>query len=766
MTNDRFKASSTAADEATGLASRMRSGRERAEAILSGLNTVQRSAASHRDGPLVVFAGAGSGKTRIITHRIAWLIETGVAPWEILAVTFTNKAAGEMKHRVQALTPHGSRVLIATFHSACARWLREFAPELGFTSDFSIYDDNDQMQAIKAVLAELNVKLDDQNSAAEFRAAINRVKTMALLPSDERLQREYAHLLPAAGVQVYRRYQEYLASCNAMDFSDLIMNMLILLRRNQLVRDLLQRRYRYILVDEYQDTNRTQFELIARLAEGHRNLFVVGDDDQSIYSWRGAVPSNIIDFDKIYPDAVKITMEQNYRCTSHIVNAASAMIGHNKYRVPKRLFTQNNAGERIVYRLETDNDIEAWWIVDTICGEHARFGYDDVAIFYRTNSQSRVLEDALRRRNIPYQIYGTVRFYDRMEVKDLMAYFRLLVNPSDDISLKRVLNVPARGIGDKALQAIEIEATRRQQPLLTTIEALVDEKTAKLAAKLLPFVEIYRRIRLAITEGPLDEALPTLLDAIGYLDYVEKKFPEQALDKVENIHELGSALADFAGAHPDARIAEWLQSVTLASSEVEGKSGVSMMTLHMAKGLEFRRVFIVGVEEGLLPHHNSLEDPDLVEEERRLFYVGMTRAKEKLSLVSAYRRRTYNSWQANRPSRFLTEIPTEHFESLYDTEAFAPSQGNDVVHGGGGDSYYYDYGDASGGGGRRKSGRTEAAQESSQAELELSVGKSVRHPTYGRGVVEQVIEEFGVIKAVVNFSEFGQRKVMSRHLEP
>ncbi len=286
----------------------------RGETILRGLNDVQRKAASHVDGPLVVFAGAGSGKTRIITHRIAWLIERGVHPWEILAVTFTNKAAQEMRTRVEDLTPLGKRCLIATFHSACARWLREFAAEIGFTSDFTIYDDSDSLTALKTVLSELNVKLDDQITAQEYKAAIHKMKTMALLPSDERLSREYADLMPPAGVQVYKRYQEYLAGCNAMDFSDLIMNVLLLLRRNQTVRELLQGRYRYILVDEYQDTNRTQFELISRLAEKHKNLFVVGDDDQSIYSWRGAVPSNIIDFDKVYPDAIKVTMEQNYRC--------------------------------------------------------------------------------------------------------------------------------------------------------------------------------------------------------------------------------------------------------------------------------------------------------------------------------------------------------------------------------------------------------------------------------------------------------------------
>ncbi len=630
----------------------------RSHSILDQLNAVKRKAAEHRDGPLVVFAGAGSGKTRIITHRIAWLIEQGVKPWEILAVTFTNKAALEMRHRLEALTPHAGRAVIATFHSACARWLREFAPELGFTSDFTIYDDSDQLTAVKFVLNELNVKLDEENTAQEYRAAINRVKTLAMLPHDERLSHEYSDYFPKAGLQVYQRYQEYLAQCNAMDFSDLIMNILLLLRRNQKVRDVLQARFRYFLVDEYQDTNRTQFELIARLSEKSRNLFVVGDDDQSIYSWRGAIPANIIDFDKVYPDALKVTMEQNYRCTSTIVDAASAMISNNKYRVTKRLFTENPQGSLIVNRRESDNELEAWWVVDQLRSSGVSFA--DTAIFYRTNSQSRLLEDALRRADIPYQIFGTVRFYDRAEIKDIMAFFRLVANPNDDVCVKRVLNVPTRGIGKKAEETLEIEALRRGLPLLATIEAL-EKENPKLASKYLPFLQVLRTVRKKLANAGVDQALEAVLKATDYLQYVEKRYSEQAQDKIENIHELGAALNDFGADNPEAGVAEWLQAVTLSSSEVESKGGVSMMTLHTAKGLEFKSVYIVGVEEGLLPHKASLDSDHAIEEERRLFYVGMTRARETLTLVSAERRRTYNSWAANRPSRFIEEIPNRFY---------------------------------------------------------------------------------------------------------
>lgn len=726
-----------------------KAGGSRADEILSGLNEVQRQAATHRDGPLVVFAGAGSGKTRIITHRIAWLIEQGVHPWEILAVTFTNKASQEMRQRVEDLTPLGKRCLIATFHSACARWLREFAAELGYTSDFTIYDDADQMSAIKTILKEMNVKLDDQITAQEYKQAINKMKTMAIMPNDERLGREYGDMMPPAGVQVYRRYQEYLAGCNAMDFGDLIMNVLLLLRRNVQVRDILQRRYRYILVDEYQDTNRTQFELISRLAEKSKNLFVVGDDDQSIYSWRGAVPSNIIDFDKVYPDAKKITMEQNYRCTANIVDAANAMIGNNKYRVQKRLFTENPAGDLINYRLETDNEIEAWWVVDSIRAEQVRFDKRDIAIFYRTNSQSRMMEDALRRENIPYQIYGTVRFYDRAEIKDLMAYVRVLVNPNDDISTLRILNTPPRGIGEKAEDTVAAEAARRGIPVMKAIEAMVAENTPKLAPKLKVFLDVVQKLRQPILEGPIDEALEAILGATEYVAYVQKKFPEQAIDKIENIHELGAALADFAGAYPDSTITEWLQSVTLSSEESENKGGVTMMSLHMAKGLEFPRVYIIGVEEGLLPHRNSMDDPETLEEERRLFYVGMTRAKEKLSLVGAYRRRTYNTWGANRPSRFLTEIPNQHFEPATEAEtSFMKSAYGSQAYASDPSGPTYDFDDADGHGASRQ----------------LSIGMAVKHPTYGKGNVEEILEEFGQTKAVVRFHEFGLRKVAAHHL--
>ena len=724
---------------------------ERIDEIVSGLNEIQAGACTHKDGPIVVFAGAGSGKTRIITHRIAWLIEQGVPPWEILAVTFTNKAAGEMRTRVDDLSSHSKRVLIATFHSACARWLREFALELGFTSDFTIYDDKDQLAAIKLILKELKVKLEDEITAMDYKHAINRVKTMAMLPSDPRLQNEYSDVMPPVGVEIYQRYQELLASCNAMDFSDLIMNTLLLLRRNDKVRGVLQNRFRYIMVDEYQDTNKTQFELISRLAEGHKNLFVVGDDDQSIYSWRGAVPANIIDFDKNYPGAKKITMEQNYRCSQNIVDAASAMITNNVQRVPKKLFTENAKGDLINYRLEADNEMEAWFVVDSINNEGSRFAHKDTAIFYRTNAQSRIMEDALRRENIPYQIFGTVRFYDRMEVKDLMAWMKLVINPRDDMSLKRVINTPTRGIGQKAVDAIAEQATRREQTMLETIPQLIEEKIPRIAPKLAKFMQIFQTIKSEIDQAPMDEVVEILLENTAYFDYIEKKYPEQSVEKIENIHELGAALSDYQQRVEEPSLSDWMQTVTLASEQTEEQGGVSMMTLHMAKGLEFKRVFILGVEEDLLPHRNSMDDPDSIEEERRLLYVGITRAMDKLTLLSAYRRRTYTNWTANRPSRFLAEIPSENISPESEVEeAILSNEQGAVAVSAYDDSPRYDYDD-----------------EHSQAPaLEVKMGMAVRHPTYGKGIVDEIINEYGVIKVVVSFSEFGKRKVAGHHLLP
>jgi DNA helicase-2/ATP-dependent DNA helicase PcrA len=722
--------------------------------LLDRLNPSQRSAALHRDGPAVVFAGAGSGKTRIITTRIAWLIdECRISPWEILALTFTNKSAGEMRERVLALSPIADKALISTFHSACARWLREFAPELGFTSEFSIYDDTDQQSVIKKIIQLGNIKLDKDTSVAEYRHAINHAKTLGLFPSDRETHKQiFRGFMPEGGVEVYAAYQENLALANAMDFGDLIMNMILLLRVNERVRRIMQSRYRYILVDEYQDTNKPQIELLRHIAERHENLFVVGDDDQSIYSWRGAVPANIIDFDKAYKNVQTFKLEENYRCSGTIVNAASSVVGNNLKRADKTLKTSNPKGELIDFRYETDGEFEALWVAETIKREVISYPYEDVAIFYRTNSQSRLIEDALRKEKIPYRIFGTVRFYDRVEVKDVMAYIKLIVNPRDDVSFMRAVNIPSRGLGDTAVDTVLARGRGKNISAYEAARELAGEGLPRLSSKLAVFIDLMESLKLRMAALPLPEFLESLIESINYFSYLAKKYPDQAEEKEDNVMELVSAITEYVAAHTGATLADWLQATMLAS-DVEGDvSGVNMMTLHMAKGLEFNRVYLVGLEDGLLPHFNSYDDKAALEEERRLLYVGMTRAKKKLSLSAAYMRRTYGQTQANQVSRFLREIPDQYVNILtppgvHSTveETSKPSHQRQDLDGG----QYYDY-----------------AREYGDSSEMIELGTCVKHPTYGPGTVEQIETNYGRPKVIVRFKGIGLRRVEAHHLSP
>lgn len=717
--------------------------------LFEKLNPAQKEAAAHTDGPLVVFAGAGSGKTRIITTRIAHLINQGVRPWEILAVTFTNKAAGEMKERVESLCPEAKRSTITTFHSACAKWLREFASELGFQSNFSIYDDKDSNKLLKKIIKEANPQGDIPNLLTEMKGFLHLVKTNGYFPSDvERLHQELSHVIPTGGVALYRLYQEQLANCNAMDFGDLLLNILLLLRRNKVVSKILTSRFRYILVDEFQDTNRTQFEIIRRLSEHHGNLFVVGDDDQSIYSWRGATPSNIIDFQQNFPGAKKIALEQNYRCTGNIVKAASTMIALNKNRADKTLFTNEDDGAAIDLHIESDGEMEAWWAINSIKKEKSEFPYDNIAIFYRTNSQSRVLEESLRRENIPYTIFGSVEFYDRMEIKDVLAYLKVLVNPNDMVSITRIINTPTRGIGKKAIETIERETKSRNKPMMDVIAELAEEKIPRVSTKLQFFVDLMAALKKDLLSLPLPEVIETLLEAIEYPEYVKRKFPDQYIDKMDNIHELGSGIAEYAKKDPKATLDQWIESITLVRDRQDEDTvvGVSLMTLHMAKGLEFDRVYLTGVEDGLLPHRNSVEDPQQLEEERRLLYVGITRAKKKLSLVGASRRRTFNNYVVNSPSRFLSEIPPETLDVSYAAKQILDAYSDEEEEP---DSEYM----------------CEDEEYSYEPDpTTIQKGASVQHPTYGKGVVEGFDTKFGQTKIIVKFYDFGYRKIKPSQL--
>ena len=490
--------------------------------MLDHLNPEQKEAVLHNEGPSVVFAGAGSGKTRVITTRIIHLMEQGVPPHSILAVTFTNKAAKEMRERLMQLSRDAYRVQVGTFHSSCARWLREFASELGFSSDFTIYDDKDSIQALKSVLKEIAPDIQD-HTPKDYLRFIGRAKTYACLPLEvESTLAHEVHNFPPMAVKVYEKYQNYLTNCNAMDFSDLLMNMLILLKNNKLVRQTLQTRFRYILIDEYQDTNLTQFNLINLLVNEKQNLFVVGDDDQSIYSWRGANPHNIIDFQKYYPKAKTYRLEQNYRSSANIVDAASALIKHNKTRAPKNLWTRKDPGEFIEYKNEYDSETEAWFVADSIQAEKSNYSYNNIAVLYRTNAQSRQIEDILRKQKIPYRIYGSLRFYDRMEIKDLLAYCRLIANPDDDIAFRRSLNMPPRGIGKKTIETIEEEARRNDFSLYLAAKQMTTGKPSRTAQKIANFLKLIEDLKSFLKHSPLEDFLVFLLEKSDYRPYLEK----------------------------------------------------------------------------------------------------------------------------------------------------------------------------------------------------------------------------------------------------
>ena len=632
--------------------------------LLHNLNPPQREAVLHGEGPLLILAGAGSGKTRVIVHRIAWLIrEKAVPPWQILAVTFTNKAAGEMRDRVVKLLGGGEVPLIATFHSACARILRREIHHLGYEGNFAIYDDRDSEKLLKAIVAELN--LDEKRFPAKmFAAAIDDAKNAGQMPDD----------LPDGDyfmekvARVYTTYQERLKKCNALDFGDLV---LLTVRLFETVPEVLERyreRYRWLLVDEYQDTNPIQYRLVRLLAGTRQNLCVVGDDDQSIYRWRGACIRNILDFEKEFSGVKVVKLEQNYRSTRTILSAAGKVVEKNRGRKLKTLWTENPGGERIVYRRLEDERAEARFV----CGEIERFarrGGDvrDTAVFYRTNAQSRVVEDALVAEGIPYRMVGGMRFYERMEIKDILAYLKALDNPADEIALKRIINTPPRGIG---LSTVDKIAELAVQKGMLFYDALAEAAKGALLGsgprgKVASFVAMLERFKVAAETMPLTELASRIIQETGYADRLKGERSDEADDRLANLQELLAALEEFERTSEEHTLSAFLEQVALVSDLERGESGreaTTLMTLHSAKGLEFPLVFMTGMEERLFPHVRALEDRDQMEEERRLCYVGMTRARERLFLTNARRRRIFGQEQYNQPSRFIADIPEDFLD--------------------------------------------------------------------------------------------------------
>ena len=721
------------------------------EACLIDLNPPQREAVLHTEGPLLILAGAGSGKTRVITHRIAYLIgECHIRPWNVLAVTFTNKAAEEMRERVaRLLGAEGVNVWVGTFHATCVKILRKNAQHLDLRSSFVIYDEGDQLALLRGCLKELDLG-ERVIHPRVVRAKISRAKNDLLTPAG--FASQAADYLEERVARIYYRYQAALQRNGALDFDDLLMETVRLFVERPLILSAYQELWRYLMVDEYQDTNHAQYRLIRLLAERHQNLAVVGDDDQSIYRWRGADLANILDFERDYPSCKVIRLEQNYRSTQRILEAASSVIARNRGRKVKRLWTENEVGELVGFCHARDEGDEATFIMETIRHLAVQEGYDfdDFAVFYRVNAQSRVLEDALRRAVVPYAIVGGLRFYERKEIRDLVAYLRLIANPADSVSFLRVVNVPARGIGRGTLDRVSELAAVRGLSLWEACREI--EKEGFLAARqmkaLLEFQALIERFIARLHETPVPDLVSVLLQETGYSAELEQEGTPEALSRIENLQELISAALDFVQRSEDTTLQAFLDMVALLTNVDEGMRDtlgrVTLMTLHMAKGLEFPVVFIAGMEEGVFPHGRAYTDPEELEEERRLCYVGVTRAKKRLFLTAAVQRRLYGGESFNLPSRFLEEITPHLLERI---EAPSPSYATSLE--GYGASVL----------------RYEVEADQTPFVDFYQPGIQVRHPEWGVGRIRERMGNGDEMKVVVTFPGIGTKKLKVKYAQ-
>lgn len=638
--------------------------------LLTGLNKEQQQAVQHTEGPLLILAGAGSGKTKVLTVRIAHLLAQGVNPYEIFAITFTNKAAKEMKSRVEGLVGDvANRIWLSTFHSFCAKFLRfEIDSFLGYNSNFTIYDTSDSQAVIKAALKALN--LDDKYyPVGAMIAAISDAKNKLLFASDFRKQARDFYQQKVA--DVYEYYERELRKNNALDFDDLLLVAVKLLQSNATVLDKYSHRFRYVMIDEYQDTNHAQYLLAKLLASHWKNIAVVGDADQSIYAWRGADIQNILDFEKDYPNCTSIKLEQNYRSTKIILDAANAVIDNNEGRPEKNLWTDKIEGAKIQHFTAQSEHEEAAFIGDTIAKKHDIHDvpYGDMAILYRTNAQSRVLEEALIKRALPYTMVGGTKFYDRKEIKDVLAYLRVLYNPFDDLSLLRIINVPKRSIGATTVAKLQDYAREKGTSLFMTLTQLhlIDSIKGKTKEKLEEFGILIFTLVSEMEDKTVLDILESILDRTGYLAQLEESTDPQDQARAENIGELLSVAKDFQDTNPSGTVEDFLEQVALVNdvdSFEQEEAKVTLMTLHAAKGLEFPIVFLCGLEEGLFPHSRTLMNPEEIEEERRLAYVGITRAEKELYISNATTRTVFGRTSSYLPSRFIDEIPEELVDGL------------------------------------------------------------------------------------------------------
>ncbi len=748
--------------------------------LLSSLNPSQRDAVLHVNGPLLILAGAGSGKTRVITTRMAYIIGNGyAAPDEVLAVTFTNKAAEEMRARVERLLSEDCRqIWLSTFHSLCARLLRREAPAIGLSRDFVIYDSSDQLSVVKQAMKALDV--DDK--LIQPRAALSRIsQAKNRMESPEDLRASGGSLRDQQITRIYDHYRRALADAGALDFDDLLLKTVELVETSERARAFYANKFKYILVDEYQDTNRPQYLLIRRLAEVHRNLCVVGDPDQSIYKWRGADLRNILDFERDFPDATIVRLEQNYRSTQVILDAASAVISRNRNRKDKRLWTDRVGGERILYVRANDEIEEADYITRTIRQMHATRPESMTAILYRTNAQSRAIEDALMREAVAYRIIGGVRFYERKEIKDVLAYLRLIINPHDDVSFRRVVNVPARGVGKSVLDALDAvdpvaESSHADAPLLaaalpaavaprslwTRMTLAIDRKlvSPRAVTALAGFRDLITSLTDTIAGATVSTALGLALDRTTYLQDLREQRTEDAEARIENLMELVSAAREYESREAEPSLGGFVDRLSLLSEadEADGaaEARVWLMTMHAAKGLEFPMVVVAGMEEGLFPHSRATEDADDIEEERRLCYVCLTRARERLVLTSAARRRVFGEYQPTEPSRFLEEIPAPLVDRV-EPAAAAPRWT-------GGYELRNPYGRRFNRGSRvrdAQSPATYAYEDEDQSSPQVRPGMRVRHRQFGVGTVLAVEEHGDDYKVTVRFASVGTKKLIA-----
>ena len=655
--------------------------------LISGLNPVQREAVLKSQGPLLILAGAGSGKTRVIVHKIAYLIMAqGVDPQQVMAVTFTNKAAQEMRERVREMIGSVAQSMwISTFHSSCARILRQHGELLGFSSKFSIYSDREQTALLKEVIRKLNLA-PTMFPVNYLSSVIEDAKNRSISPEEYALE---VHQAPNPKLrivaEVYKLYQQGLKDNDALDFGDLLFQTVALFNQYPEILESYRERFNYILVDEYQDTNEVQYRLIGLLAEPRRNLCVVGDDDQSIYSWRGAQIKNILDFELDYPEAKVVRLEENYRSTATILAAANRVIAVNRKRKGKDLWTSNHSGDLVSLYLAANEADECSYVVKRISTSVRELG--DFAIFYRTNAQSRIFEEGLSRRAIPYTIVGGTKFYDRAEVRDLLAYLKVVNNGRDGVSLLRILNIPTRGVGKTSIEQLQAYAEAHALTLWETLERLQSEPLIRGGARasLLGLVDMIRQWRRDDQDGRRPSQLcAEIIAGIGFAEWLMKNNdPVQAQTRQENIAELLNALELWEDEQEKPTLADFLENVALINDDhLDGdeQSRVTLMTIHRAKGLEFNEVFLVGLEEGLFPGKRSYEKPELLEEERRLCYVGMTRARQKLHMSACRMRRLYGQTMDNRPSRFLLDIPLELLKRE-DSNGKILGAGNGVVVG-------------------------------------------------------------------------------------